>query len=282
MEPEYHSGDLLVAYRQPSYDVGQTIIYNIYGGIVVHNIITKTAGMDGETYISQGINNANADSWVIKQGNVRGLVFLLLPGVGGVITALVDSPLLVGLVATSVAAIVVFPRRRVKLSKPLLELLKHSATETRKISSKVFLGMLWLGMLVLATLFATTLGLMRQLPIWPQVYFSLGALLIASTGFAVAWWYFADGRGLLEPRKSMAILGPRLHRIPPSVPLYGTPTTSAFWLREMKERTGLPVLHQIIENRNDTDHTDAVLHKFFIVTDGDTYEWSVSTVERLQ
>lgn len=91
MEPNYTTGDLVVTWRQSSYEVGDVISYTVpdgqdgAGGHVIHRVLTVD-GTDELTYTTMGDNNPTADQWLLTAADVTGVEVLHLPGVGLVLS----------------------------------------------------------------------------------------------------------------------------------------------------------------------------------------------------
>ncbi len=287
MQPTLNDGDLVLAYRQPSYAIGDTVIFDKLGGIVIHEIYAEVApaagpvnAVDGPIFKTRGINNQNPDSWRVHPSDIRGKWVFTLAGAGKLVIAFVSNPLLAGSVATALAAFVLLPRPRRRPSARLAELLAHSATERRRIKQSLAIEFTWLAIMALATFLASALLLVRHVPLWPQLGLSLVALLVAVGLLAWFWLYFGSGANLPEPNRSIAMLGPVLYRIDASITVDARPVASAKELSSIRDRTGLPVLHQIVNLRNDENAgMISATHKFFVVTAKEAFSWSVDVVQ---
>jgi signal peptidase len=88
MEPTYVTGDLIVSVRQPHYEVGDIVSYQVpegqagAGGRVIHRISAVSAGVGGPRYATQGDNNPEADPWVISDGDILGQAVVRIPHAG--------------------------------------------------------------------------------------------------------------------------------------------------------------------------------------------------------
>ncbi len=107
MEPEYHTGDLVVA-RAGVPSIGDNIVYTPegYGNAkVVHQVI----GGDAETgWVVKGINNSWTDPWTPKGDEVVGIVTVLLPNFGRFAGFLI-SPILWGGILFIALALLLWP-----------------------------------------------------------------------------------------------------------------------------------------------------------------------------
>ncbi len=278
MQPALNDGDLVVAYRQSSYRLGDTVIYDKLGGIVIHEIFAY--GPAPTLFRTHGINNRYADTWRVTASDIRGKQLLILPGAGKAVIEFTSNPLLAGAGATALAAFVLLPSRRSKPSARLAELLAHSATERRRIKRTLALEFAWLAVLVLATFVSSALLLVRHLPLWPQLTLSLAGVLVAVGLLAWFWLYFGSGANLTEPSRTIATLGPVLYRIDPSITVDAVPVASANELANIRARTRLPVLHQIV-NQHEEQNGGMIgaTHKFFVVTDDEAFVFAVDVVQ---
>lgn len=79
MEPTLSEGDLVIAKRASSYDVGDIVAYRSpYDPVVIHRIV----GIDGDTFITQGDNNDSVDPWDVTTDMILGKSLLAAPYVG--------------------------------------------------------------------------------------------------------------------------------------------------------------------------------------------------------
>jgi signal peptidase len=94
MDGTYHSGDLLLAQPQRSYDVGDIIVYKIPKGEpasglrVVHRVIDKTNGH----FTTQGDNRDSSDFWRPTKADIVGKPFFRIRS-GGLILKWLLSPI---------------------------------------------------------------------------------------------------------------------------------------------------------------------------------------------
>jgi signal peptidase I len=99
MEPAFHSGDLAVMRRTPSYEVGDIVAYHLTPeSIVLHRIV----GADGSNFIVKGDNNSWVDSMKPSGDDIVGKLWLHIPAVGGLLLQL-RSPLGIGALASAIA-----------------------------------------------------------------------------------------------------------------------------------------------------------------------------------
>lgn len=109
MLPLYHTGDLVIAHSRTSYHVGETVVFSVDGGHVIHRLWSGNAVAGWRT---KGVNKPAPDLWRIPNKDVMGTAWLTVPGVGqwlrwiGTTTGRVA---VAGVLAMLVAA---WPRRR--------------------------------------------------------------------------------------------------------------------------------------------------------------------------
>lgn len=100
MEPTLHTGDLVLALDQPSYRVGDVIVYRVPNGpgagtFVIHRVV----GGDAATgYVTQGDNRDTIDPWRPKPHDIAGALEATAPRVGFAF-AFLRTPLGLALVA---------------------------------------------------------------------------------------------------------------------------------------------------------------------------------------
>ena len=103
MEPALHQGDLVLARRTPSYQVGQVVAYDHpQVGPVIHRII----GMNGIRYVLQGDSNSWVDSYSPSAAEILGASWIVLARAGSLLTAL-RTPVGLALLSLVFSAILV-------------------------------------------------------------------------------------------------------------------------------------------------------------------------------
>ncbi|MEJ1231171.1 MAG: signal peptidase I [Galbitalea sp.] len=104
MEPTYHTGDLVVSLRLPSYQYGDIVSYLVptgqpgAGGRVIHRIFAVDSSSGSAVYTTKGDNNPSVDPWHFHSGDVLGKALFSIPAIGSVLGG-VANPIVVGLVA---------------------------------------------------------------------------------------------------------------------------------------------------------------------------------------
>ncbi len=112
MERTYHSGDLVITARQPSYAAGDIVSYVVPagefggGGRVIHRIVGLSAGH----YTTQGDNNAATDPWSFEDGDVTGRAVAVLPGVGRLWSPQV-FPFVIALAVGGIVTLLLWPSK---------------------------------------------------------------------------------------------------------------------------------------------------------------------------
>ena len=97
MEPELSVDDVIVVVAQDSYEVGDVVVYQSSGALVVHRIVK----IDGEMVVTKGDAN-NADDGEMNIGLIKGEVTGHIDGAGAVVR-LMKSPIVsVGLLAVAI------------------------------------------------------------------------------------------------------------------------------------------------------------------------------------
>jgi signal peptidase len=113
MEPLYHTGDVVIMHRRPSYGVGDIISYRVprgepgAGAQVIHRIV---GGDAAHGFVVQGDNRTAPDIWHPHEGDIVGRAWAHIPGAGVVIRLLHTPLVLAGLAA--IAAMVAVVRRK--------------------------------------------------------------------------------------------------------------------------------------------------------------------------
>ena len=266
MEPDFYSGDLIVAKEQAEYEVGDSVVYTIYGGYIVHQIISES----DEGFETQGVNNDTPDSWIVPRENVLGKFLIAVPSLGNSLVFLRTHPLALGGFVAALAALLLIEFRPRRLSKRLTSLL-----ETAKLEQppKTWAAGTWLSstlfMLALGSLVATSIMLTNGVDFFPRVALTLVAAVIATIGFEVVGFWVNSGQNLEEPYRSIRTFGSRLYLVKQEVDIPGQSQlvdTSAH-LHHMAEIANSPVIHIVRGNGH--------LHEFWLITDDLNYFWRV-------
>ncbi len=97
MEPTLRSGDLVVVRKQESYTTGDVVAFEVEGGVVIHRIVGGTAE---KGFVTQGDNKGGPDLWRPRAEDIRGKMWLHLPG-GGRVIAYLRQPLVFAMLLAS-------------------------------------------------------------------------------------------------------------------------------------------------------------------------------------
>lgn len=87
MEPELSVDDMIIVVSRESYEVGDVVVFQSYGTLIVHRIIS----IDGETVVTQGDANPTPDA-PIKLKDIKGEVVYSIPYVG-LVLSFIRSPI---------------------------------------------------------------------------------------------------------------------------------------------------------------------------------------------
>jgi signal peptidase I len=105
MEPRLHTGDLVIAHAESSYQVGEVVVYRVpadqldAGSVIVHRIV----GGDGTGgFIVMGDNKPAPDPWHPKTSDIVGRSWIELPGTGRLLLV-VRTPLVLATVVGGLA-----------------------------------------------------------------------------------------------------------------------------------------------------------------------------------
>jgi signal peptidase len=104
MLPTYQNGDLVVMQPAPTYVIGDPIAYRVPSGEIGagHVIVHRITGGDGTAgFVVQGDNNNAVDPWTPRATDVVGKAWIVVPGVGRVIT-IIHQPVIAGGLAAGV------------------------------------------------------------------------------------------------------------------------------------------------------------------------------------
>ena len=114
MLPRYHTGDLVLVEKQPSYHIGQLIAYRVpkgdpmAGAQVIHRII---GGDAQHGFVVRGDNRTAPDVWRPKPGDIVGAKALRIPN-AVLILQFFRTPLLLALLAACFVFVQVLVGRR--------------------------------------------------------------------------------------------------------------------------------------------------------------------------
>ncbi len=259
-----NSGDLIVCYRSPEYTVGTNVLYERFGGYVIHQIIGTNPD---KSFITRGVNNEADDPWTVPKENILGAQLFVLPGFGITLQDFVTNPMAVGMTGALLAFLIVLPTHKTRNYGEARNL--HQLGVVERIRFKGHRTILfWTLTYVSAAALALVVVLaMSNGVFWPKTAIAIGVFLLFIFSIAVTAIYLFDGDGLKEPQKSMVILGPTLFRLPPNLKLEAEMHTvnSAKRLRDIKNELNTNVLHRVSPDGS---------HEFVVCGHGENYGFS--------
>jgi signal peptidase I len=129
MEPLLHTGDLAIARRQPSYRVGDLVMYRVAYGLVIHRIV---AGDAVRGWTTRGDNRPEIDPWVVPDDGIVGRYWTAIASFGPVIVWVSRNPLPFGAICASLVLLTYVPRRRRRVAPALADALRTSTREPRR------------------------------------------------------------------------------------------------------------------------------------------------------
>jgi signal peptidase len=113
MEPTYHTGDLVVSLKKPSYAPGDVVSYLLpagqpgAGGRVIHRILSVDSSSGAPVYTTIGDNNPSVDPWHFGTADVLGKAVFSVPSIGSLLNA-TSNPLIIGLGSGLVVLVLVW------------------------------------------------------------------------------------------------------------------------------------------------------------------------------
>lgn len=78
MEPAFSPGDMLIIRRQEQYQVGDIVTYESEGSFITHRLVER----DGDTWVTKGDANNAPDGMPLREENLYGSVWLVIPKLG--------------------------------------------------------------------------------------------------------------------------------------------------------------------------------------------------------
>lgn len=268
MEPNLHTGDLVLTRSQQDYTLGDTVLVSVMGGFVIHDIIWKS----GNEVKTRGVNNDFDDTWTIPISKIIGKEQLVLPGLGHPLMFLRDNPIALGAGAAAIAGLVLFEPRRTRVSKRLGSIIEKAKQET-PVTSRNYIDALFTALFIMAafSMFGSGLLLANHADFFPRVFLSLLGVTISILAFEIIGTWITRGRDLAEPYRSLEVFRNRLYSLPPNTVIPGEtlPVKDALTLLKYAELSQSPVLHLA-----DSDFRD---HQFVVVTDDLNYLYRLNT-----
>lgn len=255
------SGDLIVCYRSAEYGVGDVVLYERYGGYVIHQIVGTNPD---KTFITRGTNNEADDPWTVPKENILGEQVLVLPGFGKTLQAFVTNPLAVGITAVLVAFLIILPTHRTRNYGEAIKLHQSGVVEHVRFRGHrtiLFWALTYMAVAVLAIIVVFAIS---NAIFWPRIAIAIAVFLLLIFLLALSAIHLFDGVGLPEPQKSMVTLGPTLYRLSPDTKLEAAlhKVESAKELSEIKSELGTNVLHRVSSDGS---------HEFLVCGHGENY-----------
>ncbi|CAB4848591.1 unannotated protein [freshwater metagenome] len=264
MEPLLHTGDLVVARKAQAYAVGDLVVLHIaadkgVNGWLIHRLVSGDAQAGWKT---KGDNNTSVDPWTVRNDQVAGTYWRLIPDFGRYLAWVNQHPLGFAGICTALTLLFYIPLRRRKFAPVLTESLATAKKEPRRDGrTNQEYGVLWITSLASLTAIALVglLGTSHQLV---TVRGAVAAAALAwAGGFTIYFIYrLYDGRGVQEPARSMYALSGRLYLVVdfPALDSQAREVSSAVALRTIAEKYRMPVLHRVDPG---TGH-----HEFLLLT----------------
>lgn len=129
MEPELSVDDLIIVRERDDYDVGDVVVYQSHGELIVHRIISA----DEETVTTQGDANDTADE-PISRSDIKGEVVYSVANVGAVIGFIKSPVVMIGLIAAAILMMEMSFRREKKRDDEDLDRIKE---EIRRLQASM-------------------------------------------------------------------------------------------------------------------------------------------------
>lgn len=129
MEPELSVDDLIIVRERDDYDIGDVVVYQSHGELIVHRIIAA----DEETVTTQGDANDTADE-PINRSDIKGEVVYSVANVGAVIGFVKSPVVMIGLIAAAILMMEMSFRREKKRDDEDLDRIKE---EIRRLQASM-------------------------------------------------------------------------------------------------------------------------------------------------
>lgn len=146
MAPTLQDSDLVVTYRTPDYHVGDTVLYEQFGGLVLHTIV---AGNEATGWITRGDNNAYDDPWIVESPSVHGRVLFSSPSLGAFFSGLAEHPGVLPSVALGLFIVFALPWKRpdgVTLLAFTMVLVPMGAVTALQMTGRAFTVAWWISL----------------------------------------------------------------------------------------------------------------------------------------
>lgn len=237
MEPMLADGDLVVAARRSDYQVADVVLYQKYGGAVIHRL---TRGDPAIGWTSRGVNNSFDDAWRVMPDDIRGTFVLRSAPLGHAVTWLAGHPVAIALGAVGMFLLLALPLRR----RPA-EVVRLQRLSTRESDRpRLLLTIACVASIVLPMAGAVVLMLRSRTegPTWPV---AIVAVLTGCLVTALASRPHDPTTATAEPGRTLTALG-EVRRLPADVAIMGTPlgVTGRAQFIGLARDSEYPVFHQ--------------------------------------
>lgn len=267
MEPRYITGDLVVARYQDDYLIGQEVVFNANGRLVVHELYS---GNPITGWRTKGIHNTWVDPWILEDQNIYGSVWFHIPQVGKVISWIKLNPYSFAGIVSILSILPFFVYHRRKLAPELEEALSKAREESHwhnwTLMERLALVLMY-GAFLIAVVF-TTLNYATGNLLTSRGLVVLSSLLVAGVVLTLYIQYLFDGVGRPEPEKSLTALTGRLFLVEERPHLSSMPIMlkDATSLRHVADKLRLPIVHFV----------GPAHHEFYLIgTDHTVLTWQV-------
>ena len=261
MEPTYITGDLVVARFQDDYQIGQEVVFNADGRLVVHVLYSGNAE-DG--WRTKGIHNTWVDPWILQDRNIYGSVWFHIPQVAKVLDWTKQNPYGFAGVVSAISVLPFFAYHRRRIAPELAEALEHANEESHwhKWTFVERLALIGIYAAFIVAVIATTLHYAAGALFETDALVLLASLIFVGIVLSLYIQYLFDGVGRAEPEKSLTALTGRLFLVDERPHLLSEPAMlkDATSLRHVADKLRLPILHFISETHHEfyligEDHT---------------------------
>ena len=101
MKPSLNDGDLVIAKKSSDVAIGDLVVFQTSGGLVVHRIFGGASG----AWQTKGDYQNAPDDWVVANNQIIGEKLVSIPGVGQVFRTLRNQPVLLATLASGAVAL---------------------------------------------------------------------------------------------------------------------------------------------------------------------------------
>lgn len=108
MEPMFGPGDLVIARSDLDPHVGDVVLAEVNGGMVLHRLVARDA--DGE-WRTKGDANRAIDGWRVTDDDIVGRVWVIVPSGGDVLIWVAAHPLTSAWIAAVLSVLIGWPWR---------------------------------------------------------------------------------------------------------------------------------------------------------------------------